>query len=134
MQFRRQLLRTALAGLTVTLVPLPAALRAQPLQVLRQGRFSGRSNHVTTGSAAIVAQDGRYYVSLGSDFSFDGAPDPMVALGRDGFDADTLLAPLGANSGAQNYRLPVGVDPADFNEIWIWCERFNVPLGVAPLG
>ncbi|WP_424933819.1 DM13 domain-containing protein [Amaricoccus macauensis] len=134
MTLRRDFLRTTLAGLAVSLAPLPAALRAEELRVLKQGSFSGRSAHVTTGSAAITEQDGRHFVSLGHDFSFDGAPDPKVALGRDGYDGDTILGPLQSNAGAQTYALPEGFNPADYNEIWVWCERFDVPLGVASIG
>ncbi|MHC4615567.1 MAG: hypothetical protein ACYTAU_18570 [Planctomycetota bacterium] len=25
------------------------------------------------------------------------------------------------------------MDVADFNEVWIWCEKFSVPLGTAKL-
>ena len=39
----------------------------------------------------------------GPDFSFDGAPDPKVALGADGYDASTLMGALGANTGEQIY-------------------------------
>ncbi|WP_432612907.1 DM13 domain-containing protein, partial [Litoreibacter halocynthiae] len=35
--------------------------------------------------------------------------------------------------GASTYKIPAGIDPDDYNEVWIWCEKFNVPLGVAKL-
>lgn len=94
----------------------------------RLGNFKGLSNHVTTGTAELAA-DG---VQLLDDFFFDGAPDPKVALGKDGtYDPATLMGPLSSNSGASKYALPAGINPDDYNEVWIWCERFNVPLGVA---
>ncbi|MEM9371265.1 MAG: DM13 domain-containing protein, partial [Pseudomonadota bacterium] len=40
---------------------------------------------------------------------------------------------LAASTGEQVYVIPAGLDVADFNEIWIWCEKFSVPLGVAKL-
>jgi len=65
---------------------------------------------------------------------FDGAPDPKVAFGKDGqFDAATLLEPLRANSGAQSYVVPDTINPEDFNEIYIWCEKYSVGLGVASI-
>lgn len=133
MSTRRQALRTLVAGLTVTLAPLPKALRAQDFTVLKQGLFAGESGHETSGSAAVTESDGRYFVSLGNDFAFDGAPDPKVALGTDGYRADTLLGGLQSNDGAQSYPLPDGLDPGEFNEVWLWCEEFNVPLGRAGL-
>ena len=39
-----------------------------------------------------------------------------------------------SDTGASSYTIPEGFDPATFNEVWIWCEKFNVPLGVARIG
>lgn len=96
----------------------------------RLGTFEGKSNHITTGTAEVAGNK----VNLLADFTFDGAPDPKVALGRNGYDANTLMGPLKSNAGASSYDIPAGIDPAQYNEVWIWCERFNVPLGVAKLG
>lgn len=95
----------------------------------RLGTFKGASNHVTTGTAEVAGNQ----VHLLADFTFDGAPDPKVALGKDGFDKSTLMGPLASNSGKSSYAIPAGIDPSDYNEVWIWCEKFNVPLGVAKL-
>ncbi len=99
----------------------------------RIGTFTGKSNHVTRGRAEVVTQNGKSQVILLDDFWFDGAPDPKVALGRDGFDKSTLIGKLSANAGKQTYDVPAGIDAAQYNEVWIWCEKFNVPLGVATL-
>jgi len=94
----------------------------------RLGRFSGLSNHVTTGTAEIAGDT----VQLLDDFTFDGAPDPKVALGRDGtYDPATLMGLLKSNNGASSYQIPAGINSDDYNEVWIWCEQFSVPLGVA---
>lgn len=101
----------------------------------RIGSFKGLSNHITTGRAELVKTDNGGTVELLADFTFDGAPDPKVALGKDGkYDPKTLSGLLKSNSGASTYTLPAGINPDDYNEVWIWCERFNVGLGVAPLG
>ena len=97
------------------------------------GTFEGASGHVTSGTASIFRVDGQWVVSLGSDFSFDGAPDPHVALGHNGYRADATLGKLASNHGAQAYTIPANLDVADFNEVWIWCEQFSVPLGSAKL-
>jgi hypothetical protein len=129
---RRQALRAlAMAGIGAIALPLAAA--AQEAAIVKRGAFAGQSGHATAGSAAIVAQNGDFFVSLGRDFSFDGAPDPKVALGRNGYRSETLLGPLAADRGAQSYPIPRGIDAAAHNEIWIWCEEFDVPLGVARL-
>ncbi|MEM9433501.1 MAG: DM13 domain-containing protein [Pseudomonadota bacterium] len=130
MTTRRQFLK-------ITLAATPVLAFGQPLLAGGHGRigtFKGESNHVTTGRAEVVKSGSGNTVELLSDFTFDGAPDPKVALGKDGYDADTLMGPLKSNSGASSYEIPAGIDPDDYNEVWIWCERFNVPLGVAKLG
>ena len=99
----------------------------------RIGTFRGASNHVTKGRAELVTKNGRSEVVLLDDFWFDGAPDPKVGLGRNGFDKGTLMGPLAKNAGKQTYAVPASVDAAQYNEVWIWCEKFNVPLGVAKL-
>lgn len=96
----------------------------------RSGKFSGRSNHVTTGKAELAGNR----VILQSNFSFDGAPDARVGLGRNGkYDSSTDLGALKKLTGKQSYRIGNSVDTASYNEIYIWCRKFNVPLGVAKL-
>ena len=98
----------------------------------RQGVFTGLNNHVATGTVTLVEVDGSYVIELAEDFIFDGAPDPKIAFGKDGkFDPATLIEPLSANTGAQSYVVPGTINPADFNEIYIWCEQYSVGLGVA---
>ena len=31
--------------------------------------------------------------------------------------------------GAQTYRLPPGMEPADFHTVTIWCESFSMYIG-----
>ena len=88
------------------------------------------SNHFTTGRVEIAKKDGGYAINLLDDFTFDGAPDPKIALGNNGYDKPTLMGKLTSNSGS-SYTIPAGINPDDFNEVWIWCEKFNVGLGVA---
>jgi hypothetical protein len=94
-------------------------------EVLLRGQFEGRSNHVASGAATVV---------LGEDFDFDGGPDPKVGFGGDGvYDKSSQLEALRSNTGRQEYVIPSSIDPAKYNEIYIWCERYSVPLGVAKL-
>lgn len=99
------------------------------------GSFVGASDHITTGGVDVIKNDdGSHTVILGADFSLDGAPDPRVGFGKDGaYDASTGMGLLTSLTGEQSFTVPAGVDPADFNEIYIWCLKFNVPLGVAAL-
>ncbi|MEM9582295.1 MAG: DM13 domain-containing protein [Pseudomonadota bacterium] len=95
----------------------------------RLGTFTGKSNHVTTGTVEVLKKE----IVLLDDFTFDGAPDPKVALGKNGYDSKTLMGLLKKNKGKSSYAIPAGINPDDYNEVWIWCEKFNVPLGVAKL-
>ena len=119
---RRTLLLTAPA-----LITLPTVLRAGGHG--RLGTFTGESDHVTSGGVEVAGNT----INLLDDFFFDGAPDPQVALGNNGYDASTLMGNLQSNTGEQSYEIPASINSDDYNEVWIWCVRFNVPLGVARL-
>ncbi len=98
------------------------------------GSFTGKSGHVTSGSVEVVRTDAGWEVRLGTDFSFDGAPDPRVGFGEAGkFAADTDFEALRKNTGAQAYTVPEGIDPASYDEVYIWCRQYAVPLGVATI-
>lgn len=105
-------------------------------EAVTSGSFVGASDHITTGSVEIIANtDGSHTIVLGADFSLDGAPDPRVGLGNNGhYDGNTDSGVLGNLKGAQSFTVPAGVDINQFNEVYIWCEKFSVPLGVAKLG
>ena len=101
---------------------------------LASGEFSGRSDHITTGTATLVKTATGYQVVLSADFELDGAPDPVVAVGNnETYDVANKLGTLKNRTGAQRYDLPANVSPATFSQVYIWCEKFSVPLGVAVL-
>jgi hypothetical protein len=97
------------------------------------GKFEGRNDHVVTGGVRIVEDGGSYTIVLADDFSLDGAPAPKVGLGKDGYQKDTQSGALQYDKGASAYKLKAGIDPAAYNEVYIWCEKFDVALGVAKL-
>ena len=101
--------------------------------VVATGTFEGRSDHIVTGNVSITESEGRYIIQLADDFSLDNAPDPKVGLGNDGYDASTKAGHLVALTGASTYEVPESVNIQDYNEVYIWCEKFGVPLGVAKL-
>lgn len=98
------------------------------------GSFEGRSQHITTGEVTIYQAGEKFVVVLEENFSLDGAPDPKLGFGNPEFVTETLFSPLREISGRQVYELPEGLNPADFETIYVWCEQFSVPLGVASLG
>ena len=99
------------------------------------GTFVGASNHVTKGTVTVTKNaDGTATVTLESDFWFDGAPDPRVGFGNNGkYTKGTDISLLQANTGKQTFVVPASINVDDVNEVYIWCKRFAVPLGVASL-
>ena len=98
------------------------------------GSFTGLSNHVTKGDVSVVKTDAGWEIHLKDSFWFDGAPDPRVGFGKNGKFVDpTDFEPLRNNAGAQVYKVPANINPEDFDEVYIWCRKFSVPLGVASI-
>ena len=103
-------------------------------EVVASGSFEGRSDHVTTGGISILKTKAGYVAVLESDFSLDGAPAPTLGFGKDGkFDEKSEFTKLNNKTGLQVYAIPASVDPSSFNEFYVWCADFSVPLGVAKL-
>lgn len=117
-------------GLAASTLVLAISMQANAANgdVIASGSLSGANNHVTKGNVMVVEMNGGYVVKLGEGFSLDGAPDPKLAFGVDG-KAPVMLAPLTSNTGAQTYEVPAGINPANFNKFYIWCEKFSVSLG-----
>ncbi|MBB6173087.1 hypothetical protein HNR23_003147 [Nocardiopsis mwathae] len=113
---------------------------AEP-RVLSEGEFVSQE-HETTGTAKIVElADGSRIVRLEDLASSDG-PDLKVWLtdqeaGGDWFKYDNGdYVPLGALKGTHgnaNYEIPAGADIDDMTSVVIWCERFSVAFGSAPV-
>ena len=127
-------IQTGTLGVAAAAGVLAAPASAQSMMAKSSGIFEGRSNHVTTGSVKIIEEDGRTFVELGEDFSLDGGPDPRVGFGKDGeYKKDAYLGALLSLNGKQRYAVPATWVASDFNEIYIWCDVADVPLGVASL-
>ena len=111
------------------------AFQAAPAFADVAGSFTGASDHITKGGVTVVKNaDGSATVTFGAGFSLDGAPDPRVGFGKDGeFVEASDLGELKSLNGAQTYIVPASINIEDFNELYIWCLEFSVPLGVADL-
>jgi Electron transfer DM13 len=119
----------------------PAAAPPEPV-VLAQGNFVDQE-HPTSGVAKIVKlPDGSRYLRLESFATSDGPDvhvwltDRAAGLGTSATydDGRTLrLGKLRATNGNQNYPIPPDADLAGLRSVVIWCDRFNVAFGSAPL-
>ena len=101
--------------------------------MLHGGSFAGASGHATKGTVAIVKEGDVTKLVLKGDFTTQAAPDAKLGFGKDGYIKGTIFSKLEKNDGMQEYVIPASVDLGKYNEVWIWCEKFNVPLGMAKL-
>lgn len=109
------------------------ALAADKDVTLAQGTFSGSTGHSVKGTAQVLGDDGggQRFLRLDS-FEATNGPDLKVYLRADD-DRYVSLGALKGNIGSQNYEIPPEVDLATYRTVQIWCERFGVLFGDAPL-
>ena len=141
----KPIIATGLAVIAISsLVNVSSSLATTPVkityatqtsaQTIASGTFSGLSDHITTGEVSIIKTQSGYQLAFAANFSLDGAPDPIVGFGNNGnFEIATKLGKLSNKTGAQTYQLPASFTPAQFSEVYVYCEKFSLPLGVATL-
>ena len=108
---------------------------------LLAGQFH-KGAHDTTGTAAIYRADNGSQILRLTNFKTSNGPDVHVYLvaANDASDNETItkagfvdLGSLKGNEGDQNYAVPANVDLAKYRAVSIWCKRFSVNFGTAPL-
>ena len=126
----------AVLGLALTATPQTAS--PEPLAT---GSFHGVA-HKTSGTATIFKLAGGKRVLRLTDFETSNGPDVQVYLvaATDAKDNETVtkagfvhLGALKGNKGNQNYDVPADVDLEKHRAVTIWCRRFGVNFGTAPL-
>jgi hypothetical protein len=108
---------------------------------LASGQFHSGA-HETKGTATVFQlADGKKTLRL-TNFATSNGPDVHVYLVAvsDAKDNDTVtkseyvdLGSMKGNIGDQNYELPASADLAKYRAVTIWCKRFSVNFGTAPL-
>jgi hypothetical protein len=114
---------------------------ASAASTLASGQFHSGA-HETKGMATVFQlADGKKTLRL-TNFQTSNGPDVRVYLvaAQDAKDNDTVtkaefvdLGSLKGNVGDQNYELPANADLAKYRAVTIWCKRFSVNFGTAPL-
>ncbi|MDP9794268.1 hypothetical protein J2S43_002780 [Catenuloplanes nepalensis] len=125
--------------------PGPAASSRGPGPVVvREGTFISHE-HATEGSARVVRHpDGSHTLEIAGLDTSDGPDlrvwlsDQVVKPGTAGWyvfdDGDHAeLGSLKGNRGDQTYPIPAGTDLDALDSVTIWCVRFSVSFGAAPL-
>lgn len=120
---------------------MPSGLANASETVMASGSFHSVA-HDSKGMASIYQlADGKRLLRF-TDFQTSNGPDVRVYLvaANDASDSETVkkagfleLGSLKGNVGDQNYDIPADVDLAKYRAVTIWCKRFSVNFGTAPL-
>jgi hypothetical protein len=118
-----------------------SAMGADDPERLASGRFHSNA-HETRGLATIIRlADGRRVLRL-TEFATSNGPDVRVYLvaAADAQEEAAVkaagfvdLGELKGNIGDQNYDIPADLDLTRYRAVSIWCRRFSVNFGAAPL-
>jgi hypothetical protein len=109
-------------------------------QKILAGQFKGYA-HETEGTATIYEFEGQRILRL-TNFKTSNGPDVHVYLvaAPDATDDATVtkagfvdLGSMKGNIGDQNYDVADSVDLGKYRAATIWCKRFNINFGTAPL-
>jgi hypothetical protein len=108
---------------------------------LAKGQFHSGA-HETKGTATILQSSSGQRTLRLTGFETSNGPDVHVYLvaAPDAKDADTVknagyvdLGSMKGNIGDQNYDVPSNLDLGKYRAATIWCARFSVNFGTAPL-
>jgi len=119
----------------------PAAEGASSAKIMESGTFYGVM-HPTTGTATIYRLGGGDRILRFTNFGTSNGPDVHVYLvaADDARDNASViragfidLGSIKGNIGDQNYVLGADVDLSKYRTVSVWCKRFSINFGVAPL-
>ena len=123
----------------------PTTAAAVPQNVLLARGTIISHEHASSGTVRLIRlADGRVQLTLENLDTSDGPDlhvwltDQQVVAGNGGwyvFDDGRYveLGPLKANQGNQVYDVPAGTNLNGLTSVSIWCKRFSVSFGAAPL-
>ena len=110
--------------------------------VLSEGGFVD-GEHATSGTARVLAlADGTRILRLEGFTTSDGPDVDVWLTDQPSGDADwhryddgryVPLGDLKGTDGNQNYVIPVGTELSGLASVVIWCNRFDVAFGTAPI-
>ena len=120
---------------------MPAGLANASETVLASGSFHSVA-HGSKGTASIYQlPDGKRVLRF-TNFETSNGPDVHIYLvaADDASDSETVkkagfleLGSLKGNIGDQNYDIPADAELTKYRAVTIWCKRFSVNFGTAPL-
>jgi electron transfer DM13 len=120
---------------------MPTTHAASPTQALESGNFYGVV-HPTKGIATIYRMGDGTRLLRFTNFTTSNGPDVHVYMvaADDAKDSASVLragfidlGSIKGNVGDQNYNLGPNVDLSKYRAVSVWCKRFSVNFGTAPL-
>ena len=121
-------LLVAIMSLGLTLTQANASESAAP-----QGTWT-KFKANTKGGWGITNTDGASYIEFDEAFKTKKAPDLKVLLSprpidqvtnRNALEGAVVVTELKSYSGAQRFRLPDGINLADYQSVLIHCEKYT---------
>ena len=119
----------------------PTASAASKATTVASGQFHAGAHETKRAATILELGDGKRTLRL-TNFETSNGPDVHVYLvaAADAKDNETVktagfveLGSLKGNIGDQNYDVPANVDLTKYRAVTIWCARFGVNFGTAPL-
>ncbi len=97
---------------------------------MRTGELTGTdAEHPARGRVAVEGNK----ISL-AEVNITEAPDARVILTKDFSEpAGVRCGSLKGFTGTHEYEIPEGTAVDELNSVLIWCDKFSVPIGKAPL-
>jgi hypothetical protein len=135
-------LKSSLAGVFLCGALSAVSGLAQDGNIVATGTFHGDAHH--TMGRATVYQTPQGEVLRITHFKTSDGPNTHVLLIAADDAKDDLnifkgnierveLGSLKGTEGDQNYSVPAGTDLSKYKTVAIYCERFNITFGAAPL-
>lgn len=105
----------------------------------RSGTLRGRKGYTAGGTIQVKTANGKTKVILKSNYVFDpenkNPPDIKIGFGNNEKYAKgtKIHNKLTVKKGAAEFVVPASIDTSKYNQLYIYCERFSVILGVVAL-
>lgn len=95
--------------------------------------FIGTNGHDTEGTISLYQSREYPLIVFEPNFRVTDPAGAVIALGANGYRAETVIGHLVRSSGRQAYAIPPGLDLRLFNEVWLWSPDADTPVGIARL-
>ena len=135
-------LKRILAGIVLCGALSTISLYAQDGNIVATGTFHGDARH-TMGRATIYQTPKGEVLRITHFKTTDGPKLHVLLIAADDAKDDLNifkekidkvdLGPLKGTEGDQNYDMPVGTDLSKYKTVAIFCRRFLITFGAAPL-